>query len=125
MRQLGQLEAVVMDRLWSEDRPVSVRDVLESLRQDRTIAYTTVMTVLDNLHGKEMVTREKDGRAFRYRPRLTRQEHAASLMRQVLASSDDREAVLLHFVEHMPVEEAARLRAALDGVAPDPDARLR
>jgi len=38
VRRLGQLESVVMERLWSYGRPVSVREVLEDIRQDRAIA---------------------------------------------------------------------------------------
>lgn len=116
MRQLGQLEATVMERLWAWDRPVVVRQVLEDLRKERTIAYTTVMTVLDNLHRKGYVTREMNGRAYRYRPSRTREEHTVQLMQQVLASSGDRGAALMHFVEQMPPGEIARLREALGGI---------
>ena len=117
MRQLGQLEAVVMARLWAADRPVSVRDMVEDLRPDRTLAYTTVMTVLDNLRRKGMVSRTKDGRAYRYSPVLTREAHTAALMEQVLASSDNRQATLLRFVEHISPQEVAQLRDALNATA--------
>ena len=50
MRQLGQLEAVVMDLVWAKNGPVSVREVLEDIQRERPLAYTTVMTVMDNLH---------------------------------------------------------------------------
>lgn len=104
-----------MDRLWSWGRPVVVRDVLEDLQRERNIAYTTVMTVLDNLHRKGCVVREKDGRAYRYRAARTREQHTAELMDQILASTPDREAALLYFVERMPADEVTRLRDALDG----------
>jgi predicted transcriptional regulator len=103
-----------MARLWAADRPLSVRDVVEDLRQDRTLAYTTVMTVLDNLRRKEMVSRTKDGRAYRYSPVQTREQHTAALMEQVLASSDNRQATLLHFVDQIPPQELAQLRDALN-----------
>jgi predicted transcriptional regulator len=119
VRQLGQLETTVMERLWASDSPVAVRDVLEDLQKERTIAYTTVMTVLDNLHRKDMVTREKAGRAYRYRPAYTREEHTAALMEQVLAGSGDRGAALMHFVEQMQPEEIKRLRQALEGFEPE------
>src|SRR5680860_207295 len=96
MRQLGQLEAVVMDRLWSWGRPSAVREVLEDLQRERSIAYTTVMTVMDNLQRKGLLRRELDGRAFRYEPVQTREEHTATLMGQVLDGSGDRTAALLH-----------------------------
>ena len=49
-------------------RPLSVRDVLDELRGERTLAYTTVMTVIDNLHRKGWLTRHQEGRAYLYRP---------------------------------------------------------
>jgi len=116
---LGQLEATVMERLWASERSVAVRGVLVDLQKERAIAYTTVMTVLDNLHRKGMVTREKAGRAYRYRPAYTREEHTAALMEQVLAGSGDRGAALMHFVEQMPPDEIRRLRQALEGFEPE------
>ncbi len=58
MRGLGELESAVMDVLWSMPGPLRVRDVLDELAPGRTLAYTTVMTVLDNLHRKGWVQRE-------------------------------------------------------------------
>ena len=66
LRPFGELESAVMDRLWAADRPMSVREVLEDLRGERRLAYTTVMTVLDNLHRKGWVTRHQEGRAYLY-----------------------------------------------------------
>lgn len=114
MRQLGQLEAAVMDRMWSWDHPAVVREVLEDLQRDRAIAYTTVMTVMDNLFRKGLLVRELDGRAYRYGPAQTRERHTADLMEEVLASSRNPGVTLLHFVEQMPADELARLRAALE-----------
>ena len=118
MRQMGQLETAVMERLWSYDDGVVVREVLEDMQKDRTIAYTTVMTVLDNLHRKGMVRREKDGRAYRYWPAYTREQHTAALMENALAASGDRGAALMHFVEQMPPDEVSDLRRALEGFRP-------
>ena len=108
-----------MERLWASEDSVAVRDVLEDLRKQRAIAYTTVMTVLDNLHRKGMVTREKAGRAYRYLPAHTREQYTAALMEQVLAGSGNRGAALMHFVEQMPPEEIRRLRKALDAFEPE------
>lgn len=113
VRQLGNLEALVMERLWTWDRPVAVREVLEDLQRDRAVAYTTVMTVMDNLFRKGILTRELDGRAYRYRPVRSREQHTAELMEQVLATGGDAGATLLHFVERMPPEEVSQLREVL------------
>lgn len=63
-----------------ESLPVAVRDVSEDLQKDCVIAYTTVTTVLDNLHRKGMVTPEKAGPAYRYGPACTREKHAVALV---------------------------------------------
>ncbi|MGH3813431.1 MAG: BlaI/MecI/CopY family transcriptional regulator [Pseudonocardiaceae bacterium] len=123
MRQLGQLEAAVMERLWSWDRAATVREVLEDLQRDRRIAYTTVMTVMDNLHGKGIATRELDGRAYRYRPAQSREEHTAAIMEQVLSSSSNPRAALLHFVQQIPPEDLAQLRTMLDALGQDSEPR--
>ncbi|MQA24359.1 MAG: BlaI/MecI/CopY family transcriptional regulator [Micromonosporaceae bacterium] len=114
MRQLGELEATVMDRVWSWDRPTSVREVLDDLRRERDLAYTTVMTVMDNLHRKGVLTRERDGRAYRYRPVTSREEHTAQLMEAALPGVGDRTATLLRLVDRLRPNEVAALRKALD-----------
>jgi predicted transcriptional regulator len=119
VRGLGELEAAVMDVLWSSPEPAHrVRDVLEELTPQRKLAYTTVMTVLDNLHRKGWVQREMDGRAYRYRPSATREEVTARALRDLLDASADVETVLLHFARSVSERESAVLRDAL-GEAPD------
>ena len=117
IRQLGSLEADVMARVWDGDRPVLVRDVLEDLQRTRAIAYTTVMTVMDNLHKKGYLTRERDGRAYRYAAARTRQEHTALVMEEVLAWSGDASATLMHFVQQIDADERATLRAIVAAAA--------
>ena len=106
-----------MDRLWSWRRPATVREVFDDLRQTRTIAYTTVMTVMDTLYRKAILRRELQGRAYRYEAVLSREEHGAQLMQAVLTESSDRTATLVSFFQQMNPADAAKLRKALDGVA--------
>lgn len=113
MRGLGGLEAAVMDVLWRADEPLTVRAVLDRLDTGKPLAYTTVMTVLDHLHRKSWVNRELDGRAYRYRPAHTRAEAAARALRDVLDSSGDPRAVLLHFASTVSEQESDLLRRAL------------
>lgn len=114
MKDLGELEAEVMARLWDWDRTCTVRDILQDMTADRQLAYTTVMTVLDNLHKKGFVSRKAVGRAYHYRSVKSREEHTADLITFALARSDDRPASLLKFVERLDPEEQAALRASLD-----------
>jgi len=50
VRGFGDLEAVIMHRVWEHGRPVTVRELFDELSAERTIAYTTVMSTMDNLH---------------------------------------------------------------------------
>lgn len=113
MRGLGDLEAAAMDVLWAAEGPLTVRAVLSELNRTRTLAYTTVMTVLDNLHRKGWVQREMQGRAFHYRPSEAREEAAARALRELVDSTGDPEAVLLHFARSVSDRESDVLRKAL------------
>ena len=113
MPQLGKLEAAVMDVLWATSDPLTVREVLDRLPPQRNLAYTTVMTVLSNLNRKAMVEREVDGRAYRYRPTVSRSAAAAASLREILDASGDARSVLLHFAETASEEETSVLRDAL------------
>ncbi|MGH3860101.1 BlaI/MecI/CopY family transcriptional regulator, partial [Actinokineospora sp.] len=84
MRGFGELEAVVMDRVWRREGTSTVRAVFEELLEQREIAYTTVMSTMDNLHRKGWLSRTRHGKAFLYRPTLTREEYSARLMRDAL-----------------------------------------
>jgi predicted transcriptional regulator len=114
MRQFGELEAVIMDRLWAWGRPALVREVLDDLRKDRLFAYTTVMTVMENLHRKGLLRRHRDGRAWRYEPTGSRSGYTAALMSDALDTSTDRRTALAHFVLQMSPHDAALLQQALD-----------
>jgi len=118
MRQFGELEAVIMDRLWEWGRPALVREVVDDLSRDRSIAYTTVMTVMENLHRKGWLRRQRDGRAWRYEPTGSRSGYTASLMSEALATNPDRRTALAHFVLQMSPHDAALLREALDQAQP-------
>ena len=119
MRRLGDLEALVMARLWAADEPMTVRAVLEHLQQQRPLAYTTVMTVMDNLHKKDVLQREPDGRAYVYWPARSREEYAADLVEEALDVTEDRAAALLGFVDRMTPKEVAKLRRALGAAKVD------
>ena len=110
----GQLEATIMNRMWSRDpsAAVTVRDVLVELSAERDIAYTTVMSTMDNLHTKGWLGRERDGRAYRYRATMTREQHSAHLMRAALAGGGRPDLVLRYFVEQMGNDESETIRRA-------------
>jgi predicted transcriptional regulator len=74
--RLHELESEIMDEVWSSGER-SVRDVLEALnaRSDVQRAYTTVMTVMHRLLGKQMLRRERRGRRDVFVPTLTREAY--------------------------------------------------
>ncbi|MGN6243205.1 MAG: BlaI/MecI/CopY family transcriptional regulator [Motilibacteraceae bacterium] len=110
---MGELEGRIMDLLWDREGPVTVREVLEELAKERSLAYTTVMTVMDNLHRKGLLRRERSGKAYLYRPAMARSEHTADLMGELLEGSGDRAMTLLRFLDRIDHEERASLRAWL------------
>lgn len=113
MSRFGELEATVMDRMWNAQEPRSVRDLMEELQQERTIAYTTVMTVLERLFRKGMLTRVEQNRAYLYTAVHTRADFTAGLMAETLAGSKDKAATLVHFADLVSVREAKQLLQAL------------
>ncbi|MBA4021061.1 MAG: penicillinase repressor [Gordonia sp.] len=117
MNGLGELERAVMDSLWSSDEPQTVRQVHVALSSDRDLAYTTVMTVLQRLAKKNLVTQLRDDRAHRYSATHPREHLVASLMVDALSEADEsgsRQAALVSFVGRVGADEADALRRALD-----------
>lgn len=117
-RGFGDLEAVVMDRMWAHEGRVTVREVHDELVVDREIAYTTVMSTMDNLHRKGWLDRERIGKAYRYWPTMTREERSANLMRDAFSSGGDTDLVLNFFLQKMNDDESAQLRAVLRKMRP-------
>jgi predicted transcriptional regulator len=106
---LGELEAEVMSLLW-EQPSQTVVEVEERLRRKREIAHTTVLTTLDRMHRKGYLSREKQGKAFVYSPRYTREEFEHALAQEVLGAllGGLGEPVLSAFVDLIG-EDSAKL----------------
>jgi predicted transcriptional regulator len=79
---LGPLEERVLETLWRSPRGLSVREVRSALGDG--LAYTTVMTTLDRLYKKGVLERQREGRAFRYAARASREALAAGALRRTL-----------------------------------------
>jgi predicted transcriptional regulator len=90
--RLGPLEHRVLDALWARHGDARVRDLQPSFPDT---AYTTLMTTLDRLHRKGIVERVLDGRAFAYRPRLTRAEAVLSFLVDEVGALDADALTLL------------------------------
>ena len=112
MPHLGDLERAIMDVLWAQTGPRTAKAVCDALG-DRTLAVTTVLTVLSRLERKGMVERRRDDRAHTYTATASRADHVAALMREALGTAGDRDAALARFVGGASEEEAAVLRRFL------------
>jgi predicted transcriptional regulator len=118
---LGDLEASIMEVVWShpDGHRLAVRDVYETLRESRTIAYTTVMTVMGNLVKKDILKVEKSGTAYIYYAPLSREDFTAQAVGSIVDDlmSDFSSAALAHFarvLDNQPDEALARLRARIE-----------
>src|SRR5580693_9873170 len=109
-RELGPLEQRMLDGLWAKGS-ATVRELVEGGCQD--LAYTTVMTTLDRLFKKGLLTRSEEGRAFRYIPRFSceelHQEAAGHALRQLLDASPASSLPLSFLVEILGERDARLL----------------
>jgi predicted transcriptional regulator len=125
---LGKLERAVLNEIWRRDE-VSVRDVY--LAFGESVAYTTLMTTLDRLFKKKLLTRRKDGRAFVYLPAVSPDEfergiredviegllgHGADAVQPVLAcivdTVSERDRELLDELDRLIKEKRKELKGA-------------
>ncbi|MCX5418042.1 BlaI/MecI/CopY family transcriptional regulator [Streptomyces sp. NBC_00059] len=113
MAQFGELEAAIMDAVWGAGRPLRVREVLDRLDRDPEPAYNTVHTVTEILFRKGWLSKEKDGRAYRYGATRSREEYVAGLMDEALSVAGNRTATLARFVQQMQPGEAEELHRLL------------
>ena len=80
---IGSLEADILAVVWEKDE-TTVRAVYETLRERRTIAYTTVMTVMNNLVKKHLLAQDKTAIAYVYTPAIPGREVAQTVLRSVV-----------------------------------------
>jgi predicted transcriptional regulator len=121
----GPLEIRVLEMLWSRGREGSVRDLLDGFPG---VAYTTLMTTLDRLYKKGVLTRRRSGRGFRYVPAASRETLEASLAAETLdavVSSLSSSAALRPLVTSFVDAVSVRDELALDQLEEAVRARRR
>ncbi len=94
--------------------PGEVRDALGD-----ELAYTTVMTTLSRMSEKGILTRRRTGRSFAYRAVVDEDEIAARQMQRLLATRDDRAAVLSRFVGTLSDDDERLLADLVHSTDPD------
>ena len=82
--RLGVLEREVMATVWLKNGEISVRETSEQLAS--TVAYTTVMTTMDRLFKKRLLSRRKVGRRFVYAATATREEMEGAVASELVQS---------------------------------------
>lgn len=101
---LHELETEVMEEVWNGGER-TVREVLEALNARSTPqrAYTTILTVMQRLHVKELLERERNGRHDVYLPALSREEYAQARAEAEVGAlvSEYGDVALAHFARHM------------------------
>ena len=101
------LELLCLRTLWSLGEG-NVKDVQQAIAGSKTLAYTTVMTLLDRLEKRGCATRRKPGRSFLYRPKINRDTMRDRALKQLLAGFFDGSAdALLAYLRH-PRSHAAK-----------------
>lgn len=115
---LGAQELAIMKVVWRL-KDVSVREVYETLRERRPVAYTTVMTMMNTLEGKGYLKKELDGRAFRYRPAVPERRVVTKMVKDFIERVFDGSTapLLAHLVTSTELsdEEREELRRLIDG----------
>ena len=120
LSSLTDLEIDIMNIVWRLRR-ATVRQIVDSLRDHRPLAYTTVQTVLSILTQKGVVRYTREGRAFVYtaivKPEGVRREVIQAVVDKLFAGSS--QSLVLHLIESdaLTAEEAESLRNLLDRVA--------
>ena len=95
-RGRGDLKQQVLSVLLAADTPMTPGQVRDAI--DADLAYTTVMTVLNRLSDQGLVARRRSGRAYAYTAVVDQAEVTARQMQRLLATGEDRVAVLRQFL---------------------------
>ena len=114
---LTPLELAIMKVVWKLER-ATVREVYEALRQKRTIAYTTVLTMMRILEEKGYLKKSRVERAYVYRPAQPRQKVVGAMVRDFIDRVFDGAAggLLLHLAKdnRLTDDERERIRRAIE-----------
>lgn len=102
-------ELAIMKVVWRLDR-ATVRGVYETLRKTRSIAYTTVMTMMNVLEDKGYLEKESDGRAHVYTPTKPRQQVVGAMVRDFIDRVFDgaSSSLLLHLAKDSKLTDRQR-----------------
>jgi len=111
-------ELAIMKVVWAKES-ATVREVYETLRERRRIAYTTVMTMMNILETKGYLLKEPSGRAFRYRPAQPERRVLTAMVREFVDRVFDGASrpLLVHLAADTKLSKAERaeLKRLIEG----------
>lgn len=115
---LGELEKEIMEAIWLSKRPVRVREVFNVVSGDRSIAYTTVMTIMGRLAVKGLLKRQAVGKAYAYKAYYSKEKFLKKISRQIIHNliSSFGETAIAHFTEELekiPAKQRKKLAKVL------------
>jgi predicted transcriptional regulator len=70
---IGRLERSILDILW-ENQGIPGREIHQRMLNERKLAYTTTLTILDRMVKKGSALRKKEGSLFLYYPSMKKEE---------------------------------------------------
>ncbi|MFN0145627.1 MAG: BlaI/MecI/CopY family transcriptional regulator [Dehalococcoidia bacterium] len=114
---VGELEASVLSTLWV-DGELSTPDVFNRVGKPRGLAYTTILTVLQRLYRKGLVSRRGEGKAHKYSAALSREqfsEHRGAFLASAMVELGNAGlSALLAEANRLDPAFAAMLRSQLE-----------
>jgi predicted transcriptional regulator len=114
---LTGLQLSILEVVWDQGE-ATTQDVWEHLTRERSLALTTVATLMSRLERKRVLTHRRDGRQYVYRATVTRGEVRRSKVKELTESlfGGDPAALVSHLVraDDVDPEELRRIRDMLD-----------
>lgn len=113
---LTEGELRIMEALWALEE-ASVRQVTDHLQSSEAPAYNTVLTMLGILEDKGYVTHKKEGRAFVYKPMMSRNKARSRALKHLVHKFFDGspEALVQNLLNQEDIDpgEVERLRKVI------------
>ncbi len=104
---LGELERSVLDTIW-ESGEIQGKELYDKLGTKHSVRHNTILTVLERLINKGLVTKRKDGRSNSYKAKISRDEFAAQVAKPIIE-------------ELLDVSSHAAMSAFVDNASADPE----
>ena len=113
-------EFVILKIVW-ELKTATVRNIYEAIREERRIAYTTVMTMMKIMEGKGQLQKSQAGRAYVYKATHTRERVIKEMVEEFVdrVFNGTPEALLAHLIDEsdLSLEEQRKIKGIIGTAA--------